>query len=120
MNLFKKEKIEHNKEIEEVKNEIKEFKSKIEFEQIKPTNIIFEVSQENKSANDISHIYNDYIDKNIIFSNINDNNPLNDIKLENNKKASNEENNKIFIIGNVSMFIKRNNIYFPKFIWIRN
>ena len=103
LNLFTKEKIKQNKEIEEIKNEINQFKKKIEFEKIKATSIIFEVSQENKSVNDISQIYNDYIDKNIIISNINDNNPLNDIKLENNKIASNEENNKIFSISNKNL-----------------
>ena len=92
LNFLTKEKIKQDKEIEEIKNEINQIKSKIEFEQIKPDDIIFEVSQENKSINNISHLYNDYFENSIIFSK-DYNNYLNDKILENNKIKSEERNN---------------------------
>ena len=92
LNFLTKEKIKQDKEIEEIKNEINQIKSKIEFEQIKPDDIIFEVSQENKSINNISHLYNDYFENSIIISK-DYNNYLNDKKLENNKIKSEERNN---------------------------
>ena len=84
LNFLTKEKIKQDKEIEEIKNEINQIKSKIEFEQIKPDDIIFEVSQENKSINNISHLYNDYFENSIIISK-DYNNYLNDKKLESDK-----------------------------------
>ena len=86
LGLFRKEKSKQNKEIEEIKNEINHFKRIIEFEKIKPINIIHEVSQENKSLNDKSYSYKDYIEKSINISK--NNNKI----LKNNKIESKEEN----------------------------
>ena len=78
----------------------------LEFEKIKPTSIILEVSEENKDISHLSNIYNSFIDNNFILNNSNNLDSLNENNKEKNKIVSIEEKKKV--IDNKNKTIRNN------------
>ena len=106
LNLLIAEKKEQNKEINQIKKDIAEFKENLEFEKIKPTSIILEVSEENKDISHLSNIYNSFIDNNFILNNSNNLDSLNENNKEKNKIVLIEEKKKV--IDNKNKTIRNN------------